>query len=290
MKTTLVTGANGQLGSELQELTKGKSNFIFTDIIADGPVLKLDICNAGEVENFIAVHKVKRIINCAGYTNVDGAQSNEDLCMKINVEGVVNLAEAAKRHNTVLVHISTDYVFDGNRRYTSYKESSLCRPVSIYGLSKRKSELEVCRIGCRGIVIRTAWLYSPYGKNFVKTMLRIGAKQKEVGVVYDQIGTPTYARDLAKVILRIFPSIKNKYGEIYHYTNGGSCSWYEFASAIMEYASLDCKVTPLTTEQYPSVAPRPACSLLDKSKIKKEFGLYIPGWVEALRECLSRMK
>ena len=288
MQKILITGANGQLGSELQELTKDKSNYIFTDIAQSGTILQLDICDAAQVDAFICEHKIGGIINCAGYTNVDGAESNIDLCYKINADGVANLAKAARKHDSFMVHISTDYVFDGTRKRGTYKESSACHPNSVYGASKRKGEIAFRRSHCKGIIIRTAWLYSTYGKNFLKTMQRLGAEKKSIGVVADQIGSPTYARDLAKAILKIVPQIGDRRGEIFHFTNEGKCSWFEFAAAIMVYSGLDCKVNPLSTTEYPSAACRPAYSVLDKSKIRETFSVETPWWSSALKECISR--
>ena len=289
MKSTLITGASGQLGNELRLLTKNRKNYVFTDVAADERTESLDICNAVEVENFVRSHNVGVIINCAAYTNVDGAESNPDLCCKINVEGVKNLARSAKRNGAALVHISTDYVFDGKRKRGAYKEDNACAPASVYGKTKRRSELAIRRIGCRGVIIRTAWLYSPFGKNFVKTMLRLGAEKSELGVVADQIGTPTYAKDLAMAILKIVPQIGERKGEIYHFTDEGVCSWFDFAAAIMTYAGLKAKVNPLTTDQYPTPASRPAYSVLDKNKIRETFGVETPWWSLSLKDCLKRL-
>lgn len=289
MQKILVTGANGQLGNELQELTKGNNNYIFTDIAQNDCIKKLDICNPTEVESFMIEHNIGGIINCAGYTNVDGAESNVELCYKINADGVETLAKAARLHDAFMVHISTDYVFGGTRKRGTYKESATCHPDSVYGASKRKGEIALRRSHCRGIIIRTAWLYSTYGNNFVKTMRRLGATKPSIGVVSDQIGSPTYARDLAAAILKIVPQIGDRRGEIFHFTNEGKCSWFEFAAAIMVYSGLDCKVNPLTTDEYPSAARRPAYSVLDKSKIRETFGVSTPWWSSALQECISKM-
>lgn len=290
MKYTLVTGASGQLGNELRLLTKKSKKYIFTDVAADHRTEALDICNAAQVEEFIRSRKIDVIINCAAYTNVDGAESNPELCHKINVEGVKNLAVSARRNGAALLHISTDYVFDGKRKRGAYKESCTCSPASVYGETKRRGELAIRRTGCRGVIIRTAWLYSPFGKNFVKTMLRLGAERSELGVVADQIGTPTYAKDLAAAILKIVPQIGERRGEIYHFTDEGVCSWFDFAAAIMAYSGLKTKVKPLTTGQYPTPAKRPAYSVLDKTKIRESFGVETPWWSLSLKDCLKRME
>lgn len=290
MKRVLVTGALGQLGCELQELTKGKSHYIFTDITPKEGVQSLDICNREELLRFVKDNKIERIINCAAYTNVEGAETNVDLCMKINVEGVENLALVAKACGCTMVHISTDYVFDGERVKGQYTEQSKVRPISVYGLSKLRGELAMILSKCNGIIIRTAWLYSPFGNNFVKTMIRLGKERDEIKVVNDQIGSPTYARHLAQLILHILPKISYFQGEIFNYTNEGSCSWYEFAQEIFTISQSKVKVTPIQSSQYPTKAARPSYSVLDKTKIKKEFGRDIPGWSAALKECLKRME
>ena len=290
MQKVLITGAFGQLGTELQRLAAGRPEFIFTDIRDEGPVCRLDICNAAAVERFVAENNIGAIINCAAYTAVDQAETDEARCMAINVDGPVNLARSARRHDAVLVQISTDYVFDGRRKSgIPYSETARRHPVSVYGESKRRCEDAIRRTGCRGVIIRTAWLYSPFGKNFVKTMLRLGAERPEIGVVADQVGTPTYARDLAQAILALLPQIGDRRGEIYHYSDEGRCSWAEFAGRIMAEAGLSCRVNPLTTDQYPTPASRPAWSVLSKEKIRRDFGVETPPWEDSLRACLRRM-
>ncbi len=290
MGKILVTGANGQLGSEIQELTRGDNSFVFSDVVSNGSILALDICDGNEVEDFIAKNDITTIINCAAYTNVNGAESNIELCDRINVTGPINLAHSAKRHNAALIQISTDYVFKGDRKRGSYKEADHCAPQSVYGRGKRRCEIAIRRIGCRGVIIRTAWLYSSFGNNFVKTMLSLGSSKKEIGVVADQFGSPTYARDLAKAILKIIPQIGDMRGEIFHFTNEGQCSWFDFSAAIMTYAGLNCKVNPLTTDQYPTPAARPAYSVLSKSKIRDTFGVDTPWWSSSLKECLELLQ
>ena len=205
MQKVLITGAFGQLGTELQLLADGRSEFIFTDIRAEGPVQALDICDAAAVERFVAENNVGAIVNCAAYTDVNRAESDTALCQAINADGPANLARSARRHGAALVQISTEYVFDGRRRSGGYVETDRRHPLSAYGRSKRDGEDRVRRSGCRGVIIRTSWLYSPFGKNFVKTMLRLGAEKEEIGVVRDQVGSPTYARNLAQAILTILP-------------------------------------------------------------------------------------
>lgn len=290
MNNVLVTGAGGQLGNELRLLTKGRSHFVFADLTASEGTEALDICDAAAVEAFCVSHKVGTIINCAAYTDVNRAESDVERCAAINAGGVRNLAAAAKKTDAVLIHISTDYVFDGRRKRGAYREDCTCHPESVYGRTKRQGELAFRRIGARGIIIRTAWLYSPFGKNFVKTMLQLGTTRPEIGVVADQTGSPTYARDLAKAILKALPKAGDYRGEIFHYTDEGYCSWFEFAAAIMAYAGLDCNVKPLTTEEYPTPAKRPACSILDKSKIRDTFGVGTPWWSVSLKDCLRRLK
>jgi len=293
MGKILVTGALGQLGRELFDIAGSKKTFIWSDAILSEErpdVIQLDICNADAVSAFIAANKIDTVINCAAYTNVDKAEDDIELCSKINVDGPRNLAKALKGCDGALVHVSTDYVFDGTRKRGSYKPSNACHPTSVYGDTKRKGEVAIRRIGVRGVIIRTAWLYSPYGKNFVKTMLRLGAEKQEIGVVADQFGTPTYAHDLAQAILAILPQIGERRGEIYHFTDEGECSWFDLAAATMAYAGLSCNVKPLATSEYPTRAVRPARSVLDKSQIRDIFGVATPWWSTSLKACLKRIR
>ena len=285
----LVTGAGGQLGTELRLLLKKRKGFVFTDAVPCEGAELLDICDPVSVDEFFAARSVRAVINCAAYTNVDAAESDAGRCRMVNVEGVRNLVIAAKRNDAALIHISTDYVFDGKRRRGAYREDSACHPESVYGATKREAELLIRRSGVHGVIIRTAWLYSPFGKNFVKTMLRLGAERPEVRVVADQTGTPTYARDLAKAVLKALPKAGEFKGEIFHYTDEGVCSWFDFAAAIMVFAGLDCKVKPISTSEYPTPAKRPAYSLLDKSKIRDAFGVETPWWSVSLQDCLKRL-
>ena len=288
MKKILVTGAFGQLGTELRLLTEGQPQFLFTDIREEDGVQILDICDRRAVEHFFTEHEIGAIINCAAYTNVNAAETDESLCHAINATGPGVLARAARRHDAALVHISTEYVFDG-RKASGYQESDRRHPLSAYGRSKRDGEDAVRRSGCRGLIIRTSWLYSPFGNNFVKTMLRLGAEKPELGVVCDQVGSPTYARDLAEAILTALPRIGERRGEIYHFTNGGLCSWADFAATIMREAGLPCRIRPITTAEYPSPAVRPAYSTMSKVKIVRDFGLKLKPWEVSLRDCLQRL-
>ena len=289
MKKVLVTGAFGQLGTELRLLTEGRADFIFTDIRAEASVRPLDICDARAVERLVAEENVGVILNCAAYTNVNAAETDWERCHAINATGPGILARAARRHDAALVHISTEYVFDG-RKSSGYREDDRRHPLSAYGRSKRDGEDAVRRSGCRGLIIRTSWLYSPFGNNFVKTMLRLGAERPEVGVVCDQVGSPTYARDLAEALLAVLPEIGERRGEIYHFTNDGVCSWADFAAAIMREAGLPCRVRPITTAEYPSPAVRPAFSTMSKEKIVRDFRLTLKPWESSLRDCLQRIK
>lgn len=288
MKKVLVTGAFGQLGTELRLLTEGQPDFIFTDLRSDGPVRKLDICDRRAVDRMLAGEDIGAVINCAAYTNVNAAESETDLCNFINATGPGVLARAALRHGAALVHISTEYVFDG-RKASGYRETDRRHPLSAYGRSKRDGEDAVRRSGCRGLIIRTSWLYSPFGNNFVKTMLRLGAEKPELGVVCDQVGSPTYARDLAETILALLPQIGQRHGEIYHFTNDGVCSWADFAATIMREAGLPCRIRPITTAEYPSPAVRPAHSTMSKAKIVRDFGIQLRPWEDSLRDCLKRL-
>lgn len=282
MAKILVTGSNGQLGSELKVLTEGRNDFIFTDIP------ELDICAEEQVEDFVEKNNITSIINCAAFTNVNKAEEEEEVAYKINATGPKTLAETAQKHNLTLIHISTDYVFDGIKT-TPYHESDRCNPKSAYGRTKRAGEIAIQRTGCRSIIIRTAWLYSSFGNNFVKTMLQLGMEKDQIGVVNDQFGTPTYARDLAEAILHILPQLENRniYGEVFHFTDEGSCSWYDFASKIMENKHIECVVNPITTEDYPTPAARPQYSVLDKTLIRNTFDVKTPLWEKSLLKMLK---
>lgn len=285
--TVLVTGCNGQLGSELKRLSKDSRfsfcRFLFVDIDV------LDICNEAEVQNYMKQNKVDVVVNCAAYTAVDKAESDTKSAFAVNREGVSILAEACVECNAYMIHVSTDYVFDGTA-HEPYKETDKVNPIGVYGLSKRAGEEAMAAKGVRGMIVRTAWLYSAFGNNFVKTMLRLGSERKEVMVVADQYGSPTWAADLAEAIMTILlqTDFTAKEGlEIYHYTNEGACTWYEFASAIMHLAGRNCKVQPISTAEYPTSCRRPAYSVLDKTKIKQTYNLHIPEWDESLQKMLA---
>ena len=287
----LVTGANGQLGKELQALVRNKQNsiqhnFFFTD------KNELDITEKKSIENFLAKEKISTIINCAAYTAVDKAEEEKELADLINHKAVENLAKSTKEHNIPLIHISTDYVFDGTS-CKPYKETDPTNPQNVYGITKLKGEEAFQNSGAKGVIIRTSWVYSPFGKNFVKTMLSLAKSKKELRIIYDQIGSPTYARDLAKTILHIMQNPKFttlRSVEIYHYSNEGVCSWYDFAKAIFDLQDIDIKLFPIATEEYPTPAKRPHYSVLSKKKIKEDFGIEIPYWRDSLKDCLIRLK
>ena len=280
----LVTGSNGQLGSEIKELSKEYSyNFFFTDRS------NIDITSKESIKEFCQINNINVIINCAAYTAVDKAQSDEINADLINRKAVKKLALVSQELNIKLIHISTDYVFDG-KNFKPYCEEFQTNPQSIYGKTKLDGENEMRDINPKNsIIIRTSWIYSYYGNNFVKTMLRLGKEKEELGVIFDQIGTPTYAKDLAKIILDIVPQIDNQKVEIYNYSNEGVLSWYDFAKEIMKMAKLNCKINPIETYQYPTPAKRPHFSLLNKNKIKSTFNIEIPYWKDGLDDCLRRL-
>lgn len=270
----LVTGANGQLGRELQNLLP---NAIFTDRST------LDITNLDAVKNFVTNNHIETIINCAAYTAVDQAEDDFELAKKINEDGSRNLALSGAK----IIHISTDYVFDG-RHYKPYLPQDEVNPISVYGRTKQAGELAVLENAKIAIIIRTAWLYSAHKNNFVKTMRSLGAERESLNVVDDQIGSPTFAGDLAQAIVEILPQINETNTGIYHYTNEGVCSWYDFAIEIMSLSRLDCKINPIPSLAYPTKATRPFYSVLDKTNIKETFNIKIPHWKESLAKCLKQ--
>jgi dTDP-4-dehydrorhamnose reductase len=284
MHNILVTGSRGQLGSELQELAGSyEDNFFFTDRDS------LDITNKEEIEAFVKDNSVDTIINAAAYTAVDKAEEDADNAERVNHLATQYLAEIAKDNNIKLIHVSTDYVFDG-KNYKPYNEDDTTNPNGVYGATKLAGEKAMQEINPENsIIIRTSWVYSSFGANFVKTMLRLGKERDTLGVIFDQVGTPTYARDLAKTILEILPSIKNEKVETYHYSNEGVCSWYDFSKTIFELSGIECDVKPIETSEYPTPAARPHYSLLNKAKIKKEFNITIPYWKDSLDACLTTM-
>lgn len=286
MKKILITGAKGQLGSEINRITKSylDFDFEFTD------VEELDITKPEEIEDFIENKNFDYLINCAAYTAVDKAEEDTGFASLLNKSAVGFLAKAAKKHNVAMVHVSTDYVFDGSK-HTPYNESDPTCPDSAYGQTKEEGEKEFLSSGVDGIIIRTSWLYSGFGNNFVKTMLRLGKERDELRVIFDQIGTPTFAADLAKAILDIL-IVANKDATklkpaIYHYSNEGVASWYDFTRAIVDLAKLSCKILPIETKDYPLPANRPFYSVMNKALIKETFSIEIPYWRDSLFVCLS---
>ncbi len=282
MTNILVTGSKGQLGSEIKKLsTNYQYSFFFTSRE------NLDIINLNDIRAFIIENNINTIINCAAYTAVDKAEDEEKIANNINNIAVKNIAMLCNEFGIKLIHLSTDYVFDG-KNYKPYCEEDKTNPMGIYGKTKLDGEKSIIEYNLKNsIIIRTSWIYSSFGNNFVKTMLRFGKEKDELGVIFDQIGTPTYARDLAKTILDIIPKINNDKIEIYNYSNEGVLSWYDFSKEIMKMAKIDCKINPIETFQYPTPASRPHYSLLNKSKIKKEFDIVIPYWKDSLVECLK---
>ena len=280
----LVTGANGQLGNEMQVLAREnlQHTYFFTD------VQELDICDEQAVYAYVSEHKINIIVNCAAYTAVDKAEDNVELCDKLNNIAPGYLARAAQANGAAMIQVSTDYVFDGTAHIPYTEEEPTC-PASVYGSTKLAGEQNVMDHCEKAMVIRTAWLYSIYGNNFVKTMIRIGQERDSLGVIFDQIGTPTYANDLAQAI---FAAInKGVVRGIYHFSDEGVCSWYDFTVAIHRLAGIaSCKVKPLHTADYPAKAPRPHYSVLDKTKIKDTFGIEIPHWEESLKRCINQLR
>ena len=284
----LVTGSNGQLGSEIKDLAVNYTKFSF--FFMDLP--ELDICNSSQLNIFIKENNINTVINCAAYTAVDKAEQDSEIAKKVNATGVLNLVNALKTVNGKLIHISTDYVFDGNH-FMPYKESDPVSSIGVYGNTKRSGELAVINSDIDAVVIRTSWLYSAYGNNFLKTMLRLGNEIDELGVIFDQVGSPTNASDLAKTCLDILVYSKeaniNSKGNLYHYSNEGVASWYDFAISIMELGSVNCKVKPIQTKDYPTLAKRPHYSVLNKSKIKTDFKIEIPYWRDSLAKCILKL-
>ena len=292
----LVTGANGQLGNEMRLVAKGSKNkFIFTDVVeVDGQETTiLDITNLDAIRSIVRENDVKVIINCAAWTNVDAAEDPEkyDLVELLNAKAPENLAIVMKEVNGLLVHISTDYVFGGDPYNTPCKEDQEGTPTGVYGLTKLHGEQNIHATGVDYIILRTAWLYSEFGKNFVKTMLNLTATRPQLKVVFDQVGTPTYAYDLAQAIYDIVENRKyiGKSG-IYHFSNEGVCSWFDFTKMIAEYSdNTKCDILPCHSDEFPSPVKRPAYSVLDKTKIKKTFALRVPYWTDSLKKCITNL-
>lgn len=290
----LVTGANGQLGNEMRVVSKNsKDHYFFSDITDQEGVetIHLDITNKDEIQRWVEENDIKLIVNCAAYTNVDMAESDYETAELLNATAVGYLAEAAKQIEGTLIHVSTDYVFGGGNSRTPYKEDDTASPTSVYGLTKLHGERKIVESECSYLILRTAWLYSEYGKNFVKTMMSLTSTRKELKVVFDQVGTPTYAGDLASAIYNIIEKHQYDKQGIYHFSNEGVCSWFDFALKIAEMAgNTECKIRPCLSYEFPSPVTRPSYSVLDKAKIKETFEIDIPYWTESLKLCMERMK
>ena len=289
MHYILVTGSNGQLGNELREIASKTKDFHFTFVDID----ELDITDSDAVDNYFTNNTIDYCINCAAYTAVDKAEEEKLLALAINANGPKILAAACKKIKATFFHISTDFVFDGKGN-TPYSEADQARPLSIYGKSKRKGEVEAMIENPKTIVIRTSWLYSSFGKNFVKTMQKLGKERESMGIVYDQVGTPTYAADLASAIMEIIqliPTLQDLsiFG-LYHYCNAGICSWYDFAKSIFRMSNIEIKVKPILTEEYPLPAKRPTYSVLDTQKIRNKFNIRIPYWYDSLEKCIQKIE
>lgn len=288
MKNILVTGAYGQLGNEVRILSANypEYNFMFTDVDS------LDITDKNELIDFVTGNDIRYIINCAAYTAVDKAEDDSELCEKINATAVKNLGLAAAEAGAGIIHVSTDYVFDGTS-CRPYSEEMPTKPCSVYGKTKLKGEKNLLKICPNAIVIRTAWLYSPFGNNFVKTMIKLGSERESLNVIFDQVGTPTYALDLADAILKAMDQTidtEHNKGGVYHFSNEGVCSWYDFTIKIHEIAGINtCKVYPIETKDYPTKAVRPHYSVLNKTKIKQTFNIIIPHWEASLKECIKEL-
>lgn len=282
----LVTGANGQLGNEMRIVScNSQDHYFFTD------VAELDITNAMAVEKMVNDNDIKAIINCAAYTNVDKAEDDYDFAELLNATAVKHLAQAIKKNDGILIHVSTDYVFGGTKNNTPCSEDEPANPTGVYGITKLHGEQSIIETGCKHLIIRTAWLYSEFGKNFVKTMLNLTATKPNLNVVFDQVGSPTYAYDLAQAIFNIVENRKYEgQNGIFHYSNEGVCSWFDFTKMIAEYAGhTACDIQPCHSDEFPSKVVRPSYSVLDKTKIKKTFGIHVPYWTDSLKRCLAEL-
>ena len=279
----LVTGAGGQLGSEIRAVANNDHQYFFETSAT------LDITSKQQVLSFVSTNKIDIIINCAAYTAVDKAENEEQIAFNVNEKAVENLVVACENSQAKLIHISTDYVFDGSQNIP-YKESDEVKPLGVYGQSKRKGEEVVLNSTIDALIIRTSWVYSFFGNNFVKTMMRLGQERESLGVIFDQVGTPTYAKDLAGFCLYLIDQDFSKVDRVYHFSNEGVISWYDFAKAIMEIADIDCDIKPIETYQYPTPAKRPQYSVLNKSKLKEDFNYRIPYWKDSLKECIQLLK
>ena len=294
MKTILVTGANGQLGNEMRIISKDSSDkYIFTDVnqVEGLETTFLDITDLDAVRKCVAENNVNAIVNCAAYTNVDAAETNEALAEKLNAEAPENLAIAMKEVDGFLVQISTDYVFGKEPYNVPCKEDQKGTPTGVYGMTKLHGEQKIIATGCKHVIIRTAWLYSEFGKNFCKTMMNLTATKPQLKVVFDQVGTPTYALDLANAIAVLLEKFDGSQTGVYHYSNEGVCSWFDFTKMIAEYnGTTECDIQPCYSCDFPSPVTRPSYSVLDKSKIKETFGIKIPYWTESLKKCIANLK
>lgn len=291
----LVTGANGQLGSEMRLVCESSADkYIFTDVVELPGVdtLILDITDLDAVRKVVSKYDIKAIVNCAAYTNVDKAEDDVELCALLNAKAPENLAVVMKESDGLLVHVSTDYVFGGDPYNTPCTEDRKGTPTGVYGQTKLDGEIAIQNSGCHHVIIRTAWLYSEFGKNFVKTMMNLTSTKPQLKVVFDQTGTPTYAWDLAEVIFDILENRKWEGNDgVYHYSNEGVCSWFDFTKMIAEYAGNDsCEVLPCHSNEFPSKVKRPAYSVLDKTKIKDTFGISVPYWTDSLKKCINNLK
>lgn len=291
----IVTGANGQLGNEMRLVTKeSKDTYLFTDVIeVDGQETTiLDITDLDAIRKMVKEYGVNAIVNCAAYTNVDKAETDKEFCELLNAKAPENLAMAMKEVSGLLIHVSTDYVFGGDPYNTPCKEDQKGTPTGVYGLTKLHGEQNIQKSGVDYLIFRTAWLYSEFGKNFVKTMLNLTSTKPQLKVVFDQVGTPTYAYDLAKTIYDVIENRKYEGNNgIYHYSNEGVCSWYDFTKMIAELAgNTNCDIYPCHSDEFPSPVKRPAYSVLDKTKVKDTFGIFVPYWIDSLKKCINNLK
>lgn len=288
IKRLLITGKDGQLGRSLQALSSGYPQFECHFVGRE----ELDLASEQSINRFFEENRFDAIINCAAYTAVDSAESNSELADQINHVAVRHLAEIAVRDNALFIHISTDYVFDGSN-FRPYAEGDTTNPQNVYGATKLRGEEAFKQIDPRGFIIRTSWVYSEYGRNFVKTMIKLGRERQSLNVIFDQVGTPTYARDLAEAILEALLKREDVCsdggGRVFHFSNEGCCSWYDFAKAVFDLSEIGCEVLPIETHQYPTPATRPFYTILNKSKIKRELELEIPYWRDSLSQCLKRL-
>lgn len=299
-KRVLVTGKNGQLGQSLQKVVTQNSELSIQQSFAFVGRDELDLASPQSIFDFFKSQRFDAIINCAAYTAVDKAESEFELANQINHLAVKQLAEVAKAHNSFLIQISTDYVFDGTS-HKPYVETDKTNPINTYGLTKLQGEQAIQKSCCAGAIIRASWIYSEFGNNFVKTMRRLGKERSSLNVIFDQIGSPTYATDLAKAILQLLKYTSPLMGErcggglkqavqTYHYSNEGVCSWYDFAKGIFEISNMNCQVSPIETQDYPTTAKRPFYSVMNKQQIKQKLGLVIPYWRDSLKQCLTQLE